>query len=90
MAKQSDQNAALSSMDAWATTDFRQDLQAIDVPTLVIHGDSDATVPLEGSGQRTHEAVANSDLKVIQGAPHGLNVSHAEDFNAALLSFLQR
>lgn len=90
MAKQSDQNAALSSMDAWATTDFRQDLQAIDVPTLVVHGDSDATVPLEGSGQRTHEAVANSELKVIQGAPHGLNVSHAEDFNAALLSFLQR
>lgn len=90
MAHQSDQFAALASMDAWATTDFREDLQAVDVPTLVIHGDSDATVPLEGSGQRTHEAVADSELKVIQGAPHGLNVSHAEDFNAALLSFLQR
>ena len=90
MAKESDQNAALSSMDAWARTDFRHDLQAIDVPTLVIHGDSDATVPLEGSGRRTHEAVAGSELEVIQDAPHGLNVSHAEAFNEALLSFLQR
>lgn len=90
MAKQSDQFAALASMDAWATTDFRDDLRAIDVPTLVIHGDSDATVPLEGSGQRTHEAVAGSELKVIQGAPHGLNVSHAQEFNEALLGFLQR
>lgn len=90
MAKQSDQFAALASMDAWATTDFRDDLRAVDVPTLVIHGDSDATVPLEGSGQRTHEAVAGSELKVIQGAPHGLNVSHAQEFNEALLGFLQR
>lgn len=90
MAKQSDQAAALASMDAWAQTDFRDDLRAIDVPTLVIHGDSDATVPLEGSGQRTHQAVSDSELKVVQGAPHGLNVSHAEVFNEALLSFLQR
>ena len=90
LAKQSDQFAALASMDAWAKTDFRDDLRAIDVPTLVLHGDSDATVPFEGSGRRTHEAVANSELKVLQGAPHGLNVSHAEAFNEALLSFLQR
>lgn len=90
MARESDQAAALASMDAWAKTDFRDDLRAVDVPTLVLHGDSDTTVPLEGSGQRTHEAVADSELTVIQGAPHGLNVSHAEAFNEALLNFLQR
>lgn len=90
MAKESDQNAALSAMDAWATTDFREDLKAVNVPALVIHGDSDATVPLEGSGERTHQALTDSELKVLPGAPHGLNVSHAGAFNDALLEFLKR
>ena len=49
----------------------------------------DAIVPIEGSGQPTHRAVAHSQLVLIDGAPHGLNVSHAQTFNAALLSFLR-
>lgn len=56
----------------------------------MIHGDSDATVPFEGSGKRTHEAIAGSELVVVADAPHGLNVSHAEEFNRALLAFLER
>lgn len=88
LARQSDQGAALATMDSWATTDFRRDLAANTVPTLVIHGDGDGTVPLEGSAQRTHEALADSELVVIRDAPHGLNVSHAERFNEALLGFL--
>ena len=60
------------------------------MPTLVIHGDSDATVPFEGSGRRTHEAIAGSELVVVQDAPHGFNVSHADEFNRALLDFLQK
>jgi non-heme chloroperoxidase len=87
---QSDQTAALGCMDAFGTTDFREDLPKISVPTLVIHGDSDAIVPLEGSGRRTHEAVAGSELVVIEDAPHGFNTSHADEFNAALLAFLQK
>lgn len=59
------------------------------LPTLVIHGDSDAIVPIEGSGQRTHQAVHHSKLVKVIGAPHGLNVSHAPAFNDALLSFLK-
>jgi pimeloyl-ACP methyl ester carboxylesterase len=59
------------------------------VPTLVIHGDADAIVPIEGSGLRTHRAVAHSQLVRVSGAPHGLNVSHVQEFNAALLSFLR-
>lgn len=90
LARQSDQQAALASMDAWATTDFRDDLPAVTVPALVIHGDGDATVPLEGSGQRTHEALRDSTLVVVEGAPHGFNVSHADQFNAAILDFLAR
>ncbi|WP_120004927.1 alpha/beta fold hydrolase [Nesterenkonia muleiensis] len=90
LAHQSDQTAALGCMDAWGTTDFRADLENITVPALVIHGDSDATVPVEGSGQRTHQILGDSELVVIEGAPHGLNVSHASEFNAALLAFLAR
>lgn len=90
LAGQADVGAALATMDAWATTDFRGDLQAVTVPTLVIHGDGDGTVPLEGSGQRTHAALVDSELVVVPGAPHGLNVSHAGQFNEALLEFLGR
>ncbi len=60
------------------------------VPTLVIHGDCDGTVPFEVSGKRSHEAITGSELVVVEGAPHGLNVTHAEEFNAALLAFLAK
>ncbi len=86
---QSAQQAALACMDAFGTTDFRDDLKQVKVPTLVIHGDADAVVPLEGSGLRTHRAVPHSQLATVKGAPHGLNVSHAKAFNDELLSFLR-
>jgi non-heme chloroperoxidase len=88
MCKESDEQAALSCMDAWATTDFRDDLPKITVPALVIHGDSDAIVPFEGSGKRTHETLDGSQLVVIESGPHGVNVSHPDEFNRALLDFL--
>ena len=86
---QSAQHAALACMDSFGTTDFREDLNQVTVPTLVIHGDADAIVPIEGSGQRTHRSVPHSKLVSVGGAPHGLNVSHAQAFNDALLSFLK-
>jgi non-heme chloroperoxidase len=89
LCRQSAQHAALACMDSFDTTDFREDLKKVTVPTLVIHGESDAIVPLEGSGLRTHRAVAHSQLVKVMGAPHGLNVSHAQVFNEALLSFLR-
>jgi non-heme chloroperoxidase len=88
MCRQSDQDAAVACMEAFAGTDFRQDLTKISVPTLVIHGDSDGTVPFEGSGKRTHEAIDGSELVLVEDAPHGVNVSHAGEFNRALLEFL--
>ena len=72
---------------AWGT-DFRADLERFDLPTMVIHGDADAIVPFEVSGRRTAEMVAGSRLVVVEGGPHGLNVSHAERFNRELLDFL--
>ena len=86
---QSGKHAALACMNLFGTTDFREDLKKVTVPTLVIHGDADAIVPFEGSGQRTHRAVPHSQLVKVNGAPHGLNVSHAQAFNDALLSFLR-
>ena len=80
--------ATLDCIDAFGRTDFREDLARFDVPTLIIHGDSDAIVPLEVSGQRSHEAIANSSLVVIEGGPHGVNATHAEQFNRALIDFL--
>jgi pimeloyl-ACP methyl ester carboxylesterase len=87
---QADKKAALACMTAFGTTDFREDLPKVSVPTLVVHGDADGTVPFEGSGQRTHEAIPGSELHVIAGAPHGCNVSHASEFNQVVLNFLAR
>ncbi|AER57673.1 putative arylesterase [Pseudoxanthomonas spadix BD-a59] len=90
LCRQSDQAAVLGCMQAFATTDFRGDLRQVSVPTLVLHGDADGVVPLEGSGRRTRQAIAGSELQVLKGAPHGCNVSHADAFNTALLTFLAR
>lgn len=91
LCRQADQRAALHCMEAFGTTDFRTDLESlVPVPTLVLHGDGDATVPFEGSGARTHRALPASTLHVIAGAPHGCNVSHAEEFNRVLIDFLAR
>lgn len=81
-------HATAKCIEAFAYTDFREDLAAIDVPTLVIHGDSDAIVPFEASGKRTAEMIADTQLLVIEGGPHAINATHAEHFNAALIAFM--
>jgi non-heme chloroperoxidase len=86
---QSNQIAALGCMHAYSTADFRDDLKRISIPTLVLHGDSDAIVPFEGSGALTHATIEHSELQVLKKAPHGCNTSHTEAFNAALLGFLR-
>ena len=78
----------LDCIAAFGRTDFRGDLTKIKIPTLVIHGDADAIVPFEVSGARTHKAIAGSRLTLIKGAPHGLNLSHAAEFNKSLIEFL--
>ena len=78
----------LDCIAAFGRTDFRDDMAKMDVPTLVVHGDSDAIVPFEVSGRRSHEAIVGSSLALIEGGPHGLNATHPEQFNRALLDFL--
>lgn len=89
LAAQADLHAAAECIRSWVT-DFSDDLATVTVPALVIHGDSDAIVPFEVSGQRTHDAIAGSELRVIAGGPHGINTSHAAEFNEAVIDFLQR
>lgn len=79
----------LDCTTAFGTTDFRKDLAAFTIPTLVIHGDSDAIVPFQFSGKRTAEAIDDSKLVLVPDAPHGLIVTHADVFNAELLAFLR-
>jgi len=78
----------LDCIAAFGRTDFRSDLAKIKVPTLIIHGDADAIVPFEVSGKRSHAAIAGSRLVLVPGGPHGLNVTHPQQFNQALLGFL--
>jgi non-heme chloroperoxidase len=77
----------LDCVSAWVT-DFRKDLKRIDVPTLVIHGDADRILPVAATATPTNEAVKGSRLVVVKGGPHGLNWTHAEEVNRALLNFV--
>ena len=80
--------ATLDCVRAFSETDFRGDLPAIRVPTLVIHGDSDATVPLAKSGQLAAAMVPGAQLKVYDGAPHGLFFTEKDRLNQDLLAFI--
>ena len=89
LAAQADVHAAVQCIATWAT-DFDADVARITVPTLVIHGDADAIVPLEKSGQRVADRVPGAQLHVVADGPHGINDSHTDEFNRALLDFLRR
>lgn len=78
----------LDCVSAWGT-DFRKDLQKIDVPTLVIHGDADRILPITATGIRTNKAVKGSRLVVVKGGPHGVNWTHADVVNPELVDFLK-
>ena len=81
-------HATLECAASFAYTDFRKDLAAVEVPTLIIHGDADKTVPIEISGNLTAEAIPHAQYLVYGGAPHGLWYTHKEQINADLLAFI--
>jgi len=87
IAAQASPQGTLDCVSAWLT-DFREDLKRIDIPTLVIHGDADRTLPLAATGERISQFVRGSRLVKVAGGPHGLNWTHAEAVNRALLEFL--
>jgi pimeloyl-ACP methyl ester carboxylesterase len=75
---------------AFAQTDFRNDVQAVNIPTLIIHGDDDKTVPIEASSERTAKMIAGVEYKVYDGAPHGLFYTHREQLNEDLINFCRK
>jgi non-heme chloroperoxidase len=81
-------SGTLQCVGTW-WTDFRGCVTRIDVPTLIIHGDADRTIPLEGSSRLLQKAIRGSRLAIIQGAPHGLLATHADKVNPLLVDFLR-
>ena len=81
--------ASLACVPTWHE-DFRKDVARIDVPTLVIHGDSDRIVPFSAAGQRTAQLISGAELVVIKEGPHNVAWTHADEVNSALLNFLAK
>jgi non-heme chloroperoxidase len=80
--------AAVACIGTWAT-DFRADLPKIDVPMLVLQGDADRVLPLDKTGRRLPGLLKDAKLVVIEGGPHAIPWTHADQVNTALLDFLR-
>ncbi|MFI8255211.1 alpha/beta fold hydrolase [Streptomyces filamentosus] len=81
---------AASAAPATWYTDFRADIPAVDVPALILHGTADRILPAEGTARPFRKALPSADYVEIEGAPHGLLWTHAEEVNTALLAFLAK
>ncbi len=81
--------AFLNCVDAWLE-DFRADVAQINIPTLVIHGDSDQILPIDATGKRTAALIPGAQFHVVEGGPHGLNWTHATEVNKVLLEFIAK
>jgi peroxiredoxin len=80
---------SLDCIDAFGTTDLRDAMKKIDVPTLFIHGTADNIVPSKPTSEHGHQLVADSKLEMIDNAPHGLYLTHKDELNKILLDFLK-
>ena len=81
--------AHYEGVKAFSETDFTEDLKAITVPTLVMHGDDDQVVPIADSAELSIKLLKNGTLKVYPGYPHGMCTTHADVINPDLLAFIQ-
>lgn len=90
IASQASPRATIQTALSWMHTDFRPELKNVTVPTLIVHGDADETVPIATSAEQAAKGIANNEYHVIERAPHGLNISHAHDVNNILINFLRQ
>jgi pimeloyl-ACP methyl ester carboxylesterase len=88
LAATASQKATLSCMQSFAQTDFRNELASIKVPTLIIHGDSDKTVPVKATSEITAKLIPEAIYKVYDGAPHGLFITDKERLTNDIVSFI--
>jgi len=86
---QAGHKSALDCIEAFSETDFRDDLQAFDIPTLIVHGDADQVVPYEVGGKASAAIIDGAVLKTYAGAPHGVTDTHKEQLCDDLLEFLR-
>ena len=82
--------ATLACAKSFATTDFRGDLSAFKVPTLIIHGTEDKIVPIDAAGRAAAKGIAGSTLIEYDGAPHGLFATEKDRLTKDLLDFIKR
>ena len=87
LAAGSSATASLACVATWHE-DFREDLSAVDVPTLVMHGDADRILPITAAGSRTAKLIKGARLVVVKEGPHCITWTHADEVNSELLSFL--
>ena len=80
--------ATIKAMQAWSTTDFRDDLRNIKVPLLVLHGKVDETVPIDASAEETIKIVPHAQYVIYDDAPHGLFYTHKNKFNEDIVNFV--
>lgn len=90
LALQTSLNAVIEAARTHNQTDFRPELPGINVPALLIHGDKDVSAPWEKTAKRTAQLIRGSQLKVYEGAPHGLMFTHSDRLNDDLLAFINR
>lgn len=88
LAYQASPIATRECITAFEKTDFRGDLKNITVPTLVIHGTADKTVPIEATGDAAAKGISQASYKKYEGAPHGLFLTHRNQLNKDLTEFL--
>lgn len=82
--------ATLECLTSFSSTDFRGDLAAFTLPTLIIHGTQDKTVPIDASSRAAARGIPHSQLIEYEGAPHGLFATHKQRLSQDLLGFLQK
>ena len=82
--------AHYEGIKAFSETDFTEDLQGIEVPTLVMHGDDDQIVPYKDAALLSAKLLRRATLKIYPGFPHGMLTTHASVINQDLLAFIRR
>ncbi|UPA26697.1 alpha/beta fold hydrolase [Shinella oryzae] len=80
--------ATIDCIDAFGRTDFRPDLKSFTVPTLIIHGTSDKTVPIDPAGRAAAKGISGAQLIEYEGEPHGLFATAPDRLNRDLIEFL--
>lgn len=88
LAMQASPKATIDCVHAFGETDFRTEMHTVNVPTLIIHGDSDKIVPIEPTGEQAARLIQGAKYVVYEDAPHGLFLTNREELNQDLLEFI--